>query len=128
MVVTGQPILLFTFQSRLGEASQLAKGLKSFCGAAWASHVGLTNGSGECSEVQRDESPPSCACRGRACECEIITVGTPVGLGERETVVDLEEAHERDDSAKNGVVHRASWGMLSPAGSTLGSDRYNTTT
>lgn len=32
-MVTGQPILPFTFQSRLGEASQLAKGLKSFCGA-----------------------------------------------------------------------------------------------
>lgn len=120
MVVTGQPILLFTFQGRLGEASQLAKGLKSFCGAAWASHVGLTNGSGECSEMQRDESPPSCACRGRAFECEIITAGAPVGLGKRETVVDLEEAHERATRPNTAlcIVHRASWGMLSPAGST----------
>lgn len=106
MVVTGQPILLFTFQSRLGEASQLAKGLKSFCGAAWASHVDLTNGSGGCSEMQRDESPPSCACRGRV--CEIITVGAPVGLGKRETVVDLEEAHERATRPKTAscIVHR----------------------
>ena len=45
VVVTGQPILPFTFQGRLGEASQLAQGLKSFCGAGWASHVDLTNGS-----------------------------------------------------------------------------------
>lgn len=59
MVVTGQPILLFTFQSRLGEASQLAKGLKSFCGAAWASHVDLTNGNGECSEMNHPSAAPA---------------------------------------------------------------------
>lgn len=59
MVVTGQRTLPLTFQSRLGEASQLAKGLKSFCGAGWASHVDLTNGSGECSEMNHLSAAPA---------------------------------------------------------------------
>lgn len=58
-MVTGQPILPFTFQSRLGEGPQLAKGLKSFCGAGRASHVDLTNGSGECTKMNHLSAAPA---------------------------------------------------------------------
>ena len=40
--------------------------------------------------------------------CEIITVGAPVGLGERETVAALEEAHEGRFGPKRRA---ASWGV-----------------
>lgn len=59
MVVTGQRILLLTFQSRLGEASQLAQGLKSSCGAGWASHVDLANGSSESSGMNHLPAAPA---------------------------------------------------------------------
>lgn len=48
-----------------GGASQLAKGLKRFCGAAKASHVGITNGSSDRSGMNHLSAAP--ACRGHAC-------------------------------------------------------------
>lgn len=110
-MVTGQRILLLTFQSRLGEASQLAQGLKSFCGAGWASHVDLANGE---QREQRDESPPSCACRGRGRGCEIITVGARPLASESVRQQQAWRRRMKGDSAQSGVLRRGMCARQAP--------------
>lgn len=56
--------------------------------------------------MQQDESPLSCACRGRVLCCEIITVGTPVGPQGSVRQQQIWRRRMKGDSAQNGVLRR----------------------
>lgn len=65
--------------------------------------------------MQQDESPLSCACRGRVCVmlCEIITVGAPVGPRGSVRQQQIWRRRMKGDLAQNGFLRRGMC-VLSP--------------